>query len=86
MGFFRHSIRKKLVTLLLICTIVPIVSSIVFTFFYTKDMLRDQAVEKNTRLIAEGKENLTTYMERIKNASFSIYYNESLDQTLTSGL
>jgi two-component system sensor histidine kinase YesM len=85
MRFFQKSIRHKLTVLLLISTIVPIVSSIAITDTYTKESLKERAIEENTHLISEGKANIINYLDTVKNASLTIYSNATLDSILTNG-
>jgi two-component system sensor histidine kinase YesM len=85
MHFFKNSIRHKLIVLLLISTIVPIVSSIIITDTYTKESLKERAVEENTRLISEGRANIINYLDTVKNASLAIYSNATLDSIVTKG-
>ncbi|MCS7461198.1 histidine kinase [Paenibacillus doosanensis] len=85
MRYFRNSIRRKLVVLLLASTIVPIVFSIVVSYSYTKNSLKQQAIEQNTRLINETRTNVLNYLGLVSNSSLSIYSTVSLDSLLTSG-
>ncbi|SDE56276.1 two-component system, sensor histidine kinase YesM [Paenibacillus sp. UNCCL117] len=86
MRFFRNSIRYKLVALLLISTILPIVLSIVISYMYTKDSLKQQAIEQNTRLITEAGMNILNYLGTVVNSSLSVYSNASIDSLLTGGV
>ncbi|WP_240413932.1 cache domain-containing sensor histidine kinase [Paenibacillus periandrae] len=85
MRFFQKSIRHKLTVLLLISTIVPITSSIFITDSYTKESLKERAIEENTHLISEGKANIINYLDTVKSASLTIYSNATLDSILTKG-
>lgn len=71
----KTSIRNKLIVLLLVITIVPFGSSIVITYLYTKESLKDQFVEENVNLLYQGKLNLEGYIGELKNLTLSFYNN-----------
>ncbi|WP_273123633.1 sensor histidine kinase [Bacillus weihaiensis] len=71
----KNSIRNKLIVLLLFITIVPFGTSIVITFLYTKESLKDQFVEENINLLYQGKINLEEYMDELKKLSLPFYNN-----------
>lgn len=71
----KTSIRNKLIVLLLLITIVPFGTSIVITFFYTKESLKDEFVEENVNLLYQGKLNIEGYMGELKNLTLSFYNN-----------
>ena len=85
MKFFRNSISQKLTALLLISIIIPIVSSIIITYVYTKESLKSKAIEENIRLISEMKTNVTNYLDIAKNASLNVYSNTTLENILIKG-
>jgi two-component system, sensor histidine kinase YesM len=72
---FKTSIRNKLIVLLLLITIVPFGTSIVITYLYTKESLKDQFVEENVNLLYQGKLNLEGYIGELKNLTLSFYNN-----------
>ncbi|WP_299090475.1 sensor histidine kinase [uncultured Metabacillus sp.] len=71
----KTSIRKKLIVLLLLITIVPFGTSIVITYLYTKESLKDEFVQENVNLLYQGKLNLEGYIEELKNLTISFYNN-----------
>lgn len=72
---FRTSIRNKLMGLLLAATIIPIVTSIVFSYWYTKDSVTEESLRENANLLALGKNNVQSYMININQTSLSVYHN-----------
>lgn len=75
LGMFRTSIRNKLIVLLLLITIVPFGTSIVTTYLYTKESLKDKFVDENVNLLYQGKLNVEGYIDELKNLSLSFYTN-----------
>ncbi|RBW69112.1 sensor histidine kinase [Bacillus taeanensis] len=70
---FKNNIRNKLILLLLLVTILPFGSSIILTYMYTKESLKDQAIQENINLLYQGKSNFQTYLEDIHGLALSIY-------------
>jgi two-component system sensor histidine kinase YesM len=75
---FRTSIRNKLILFLLCATIVPFATSIVVTYLFTKEKVTSETITSNSSLIAQGKTNLTNYLESVLQNSLSIYTNDPL--------
>ncbi|TXC89855.1 sensor histidine kinase [Metabacillus litoralis] len=71
----KMSIRNKLIILLLLITIVPFGTSIVVTYLYTKESLKDQYVQENVNLLYQGKVNLEEYIDELKNLTMPFYNN-----------
>jgi len=71
----KTSIRNKLIVLLLLITIVPFGTSIVITYLYTKESLKDEFVEENVNLLYQGKLNIEGYIGELKNLTLSFYNN-----------
>ncbi|KMK77481.1 sensor histidine kinase [Alkalihalobacillus pseudalcaliphilus] len=69
----KSSIRQKLIILFLIFTIIPFGSSILVTFLYTKESLKDQTIEENAHLLYQGKVNIDSYVKELNNLSLSVY-------------
>ncbi|MFD0697535.1 sensor histidine kinase [Paenibacillus sp. GCM10027628] len=86
MHFFQSSVRHKLIALLLISTVVPIVSSIVITYIYTNESIKDRTIQENTRLLSEGKRNIANYLETVNNASLILYSIPAMDRILSKGV
>ncbi|WP_058307330.1 sensor histidine kinase [Gracilibacillus massiliensis] len=71
----RKSIRNKLIVLLLAITIIPFGTSIVITYFYTKESLKDEFIEENVNLLYQGKLNIESYINDLKDLTLSFYNN-----------
>jgi two-component system, sensor histidine kinase YesM len=72
---FRSSIRNKLIVFLLIATIVPFGTSIIITYFHTKESLKNQVVQENSNLLYQGKINLEGYLNELNGLTLSLYNN-----------
>src|SRR2546430_2475416 len=70
---FFNSIRKKMMALLLIATIVPILTSLVISYQYTKGKVTDKVIKENSNLLELGKTNILNYFDNINRLSLSIY-------------
>ncbi|CAM4346362.1 sensor histidine kinase [Paenibacillus alkaliterrae] len=86
MRLMQTSVRYKLIFLMLISIVIPIVASIIVTYFYTKESVKDRTIAENTRLISEGKTNISNYLEVINNASLILYSNITLEGILSNGV
>jgi two-component system, sensor histidine kinase YesM len=71
----KKSIRNKLIVLLLLTTIIPFGSSIVITYFHTKNYLEDQVVKENSNLLFQGRVNLENYINELNGLTLSLYNN-----------
>ncbi|WP_044748459.1 sensor histidine kinase [Bacillus alveayuensis] len=80
----KKSIRNKLIVLLLVTTIVPFGSSIIITYFYTKEYLKNQAIQENSNLLYQGKLNLESYINEINQLTLSLYNNADFINYLRS--
>lgn len=70
---FRTSLRNKLIGLLLAATIIPIMTSITISYFYTKSTVLEESIQENLDLIALGKDNIENYLTVIEETSKSVY-------------
>lgn len=75
---FKSSIRNKLIVLLLLTTIVPFGTSIIITYFHTKESLKNQVVQENSNLLYQGKVNLENYINELNGLTLSLYNNPGL--------
>ncbi|WP_332696043.1 sensor histidine kinase [Halalkalibacter lacteus] len=75
---FKRSIRNKLIVLLLLITIIPFGSSIIVTYLYTKESLKDQSIQENVNLLYQGKVNIDNYLRELNNFTLSFYSNPDL--------
>jgi two-component system, sensor histidine kinase YesM len=72
---FKSSIRNKLIAFLLIATIVPFGTSIIVTYFHTKESLKNQVVQENSNLLYQGRVNLEGYLNELNGLTLSLYNN-----------
>jgi two-component system, sensor histidine kinase YesM len=72
---FKSSIRNKLIAFLLVATIVPFGTSIIITYFHTKESLKNQVVQENSNLLYQGKINLEGYINELNGLTLSLYNN-----------
>ncbi|MBP3950019.1 sensor histidine kinase [Bacillus sp. YZJH907-2] len=72
---FKNNIRNKLIVLLLLITIIPFGTSIIVTYLYTKESLRDQSIQENVNLLYQGKINMESYLRDLNHFTFSFYSN-----------
>ncbi|KIL41655.1 hypothetical protein SD70_05935 [Gordoniibacillus kamchatkensis] len=86
MRFLRTSVRYKLICLLLISTVIPIAASIFVTYFYTKESIKNRTIQENTRLMSEGKTNISNFLEVVNSASLVLYSNTALGGILANGV
>ena len=69
----RTSLRNRLVILLLAISVLPFASSVLFTYFYTRDSLKDQFVQENVNLLSLGKVHLGSYMDELMDITLTFY-------------
>jgi two-component system sensor histidine kinase YesM len=70
---FKTSIRNKLMGLLFAATIIPIATSIIISYVYTKSSVTEETIRRNSSLLALGKSNIENYMKTINQTSLSLY-------------
>ncbi|MFC0472676.1 sensor histidine kinase [Halalkalibacter kiskunsagensis] len=75
---FKKSIRNKLIILLLVITIIPFGTSIIVTYLYTKESLKDQSIQENVNLLYQGKVNTENYLRDLNNFTLSFYSNTDI--------
>ncbi|MBN3524678.1 sensor histidine kinase [Paenibacillus apiarius] len=80
-----NSIRTKLITFMLIATIVPTVATMVISYSYTTDSLKKRAIQENHQLIFQGKTNLANFLENINRASLTVYTDFEFFRQLSRG-
>ncbi len=80
------SVRYKLIALMLISIVIPTTASIVVTYFYTKESVKERTIMENTRLLSEGKSNISNFLGAVNNASLILYSNKKLDGILSNGV
>ncbi|AIQ11632.1 cache domain-containing sensor histidine kinase [Paenibacillus durus] len=70
---FKHSIRNRLMALVLLAAVIPAGVSVIFSYLYTKQSVTEQSLDQNRRLLALGAANLDNYFQGINQRSLSIY-------------
>ncbi|WP_096155457.1 MULTISPECIES: sensor histidine kinase [Bacillus] len=81
---FKKSIRNRLIVLLLIATIIPFGTSIIITYYHTKESFKDLVVQENTNLLYQGKINLENYLSDLNGLTLSVYNNPEFMNYLRS--
>ncbi|MEK3885103.1 histidine kinase [Paenibacillus sp. PL2-23] len=77
-----HTIRQKLMLLLLAATILPIAVSMMISYQATTRSLTEDAIASNTRLLSLGKANVTNYMNTINQKSLAVYNSMNTPRSL----
>lgn len=72
----KTSIRKRLIILLLLATIIPFGTSIIITYYHTKESFKDQVIQENSNLLFQGKVNLESYLAELNGLPLSLYNNQ----------
>ncbi|NGM82787.1 sensor histidine kinase [Paenibacillus sp. 7124] len=70
---FKHSIRNRLMALILLAAVIPAGVSVMFSYLYTKQSVTEQAVEQNRKLLTLGAANLDNYFQGINQRALSVY-------------
>ncbi|WP_028551177.1 cache domain-containing sensor histidine kinase [Paenibacillus sp. UNC451MF] len=81
----RNSIRNRLIIFLLAATIIPISTSMVITYFFTKQSISGETIASNSNLIYQGKTNIMNYLRVIEQSSLSVYNDTTLYKIIESG-
>jgi two-component system, sensor histidine kinase YesM len=81
----RGSIRNKLIVFLLIATILPIVTSIVITYVYNKETVKETTIRENSNLLFQGKTNLIHYFTILDKATLTAYSDYKMFNILLTG-
>lgn len=82
---FRTSIRNKLIAILLAAVIVPLSTSILITYGYTKQTVTQERIGVTSALLVQGKENIKHYMDTVHQATLTVYNDEKLNSIILSG-
>ncbi|CAI6075654.1 sensor histidine kinase [Cohnella sp. JJ-181] len=69
----RTSLRNKFIILLLLISVLPFASSVLFTYLYTRDSLKDQFLQENVNLMSLGSVHLESYMNELMDITLSFY-------------
>ncbi|WP_052339587.1 sensor histidine kinase [Gorillibacterium massiliense] len=68
-----HSIRTKLILLLLVATVVPISTSMIISYYYTTNSVTKDTIRSTESMLSLGKQNLLNYMNTVNQSSLTIY-------------
>jgi two-component system sensor histidine kinase YesM len=68
--------KRRLLLFILLTILIPLFVSLLLTYRMTKHHLQQQTVSSNIRLIHQGKNNLSHYMDQLLLVSHSIYKDE----------
>lgn len=79
---WKNSIRNKLMVFLLAATVIPIATSVVFSYVYTKNAMEDKSIRENARLMFQGKTNLIHYFNILNQTSMTAYTGSNMNNTL----
>jgi two-component system sensor histidine kinase YesM len=72
------SIRYKLSILLLAAIILPILTSILITYNFTKDSVTKDIIQQNSKLLFQGKTNIQNYLKNLDHVTHSaLFYGGS---------
>jgi len=82
----RWGIRKKLILLLMIATILPFGTGIIITYYYTIDSIKERSVTTNYDFIKKGEEELSVYLEDIAQMSSVLYRYTPFMNVLVNGI
>lgn len=82
MIMYRNSLRNKLVIFLLCAIVIPISTSIILTYNYTKESVRKDFIQDNTTLLYQGSTNILNYLNRINQTSLLIYQDFNNEKSL----
>jgi two-component system, sensor histidine kinase YesM len=69
-----------LILFLLLTTLIPFITSIVVSYFFTKQKVIEDTIASNAVLISQGKTNLINYLNSVTQASLTIYTGQQLSK------
>ncbi|MFC4597571.1 sensor histidine kinase [Cohnella hongkongensis] len=80
------SIRYKLSALLLVAILIPIATSILITYHFTKNSVKEDLIHQNSKLLFQGRVNIQNYLADIDQVTHStLFYGSSLFETVKKG-
>jgi len=80
--FRMNRLRNKLIAFLLVSIVLPISTSILITYQYTKESIKSDYIRENSNLLRQGAINILNYMERINEATLLVYNDLSDENSL----
>ncbi|GGF96210.1 cache domain-containing sensor histidine kinase [Paenibacillus abyssi] len=75
MKLLTSSLRNKLILFLVIAIVLPMVTSIGISYFYTRESMKNEFIRENSNTVYQGKINLSEYLEQMNQISLSAYNN-----------
>lgn len=74
------TIRSKLIVFLLLATIIPISTTMLVSYYYTSESLKQRIADENMNLLFQGAHNLSALLDNLNRASSNIYTIQTLIQ------
>lgn len=68
-----NRIRTKLITFLLIATVIPTIVTMVVSYVYISSSLKSRAVEDNVQLMYQGTQNIANLLDNLNRSSLMLY-------------
>lgn len=81
-----NSIRTKLIVFLLIATAVPIAATMVVSYSYSVQSIKNRTLEDTDNLLFQGQRNIAGLLEELNRASLNVYSDSELNRQLQAGL
>ncbi|UJF34564.1 cache domain-containing sensor histidine kinase [Paenibacillus hexagrammi] len=75
MPMIKNSIRNKLILFLLAATLIPFATSMMVTYWFTKEKVTEDTIRNNSALMLQGKTNVINYLNSVVQASLTVYSN-----------
>ena len=82
----KWGIRKKLILLLTLATILPFGAGIIITYYQTIDSINKRSLSYNHDLIQKGKEELVSYLDDMSQMSTVLYRYTPFMNVLVKGI
>lgn len=80
------SLRYKLIIFLILVTIVPGVTAIFATYYFTTESVKEQIIRENSNTISKGKADLRDYFITISEIPLVLYTNRQFMNVLEQGI
>lgn len=81
MKYIKNSFQRKLIVFLLFAITIPILISIVVTYQYTKNTIKDTYISSNSTLLYHSSQNFKHYLTQLNQASLMIYHDMRDDKS-----
>lgn len=80
-----RSFRGKLIAFTVIAVLVPSVLTMLVSYRYTSQSIKERAVVENSNLLFQGSENIRNYLEELNRSSLSVYSDPLFSHSLAFG-